>query len=295
MRKVLVTGATGFIGGHVVELLREKGYDVRGISTSDGDLLDSDFCDREVSGCDTVIHLAWSTSPYSSILDPKNDIATNVNGAISLFQSCLRNGSPKIVFVSSGGTVYGSTDQIPIPESHPILPLSSYGISKSTVERYLHLFHRNDKLSYTVLRGANAYGPGQNFSNGHGVIGQWLNCTAQGKEITVYGDGSNIRDFLYVSDFAEAIANSVEHSEKASTLNIGSGRGHSLMEVIEAIGSITDLNPIIKFDQRRPFDVPSNVLDCTKALVSMNWKPKVDLEEGIRRTWKWMLTQLKSD
>ncbi len=295
MKHILVTGATGFIGRHVVDLLKQSGHQVATISKTAGDYLSPDFCREAVDGKEVVIHLAWKGVPHTSNEAPAEDVTQNVTGSIMLMQACVAAKVSRFIFMSSGGTVYGTPESIPIRESHRFQPISSYGITKLTVERYLHCFHESQGLDCLILRGANAYGPGQNFSRGQGVIGQWLNNLINGKAIRIYGDGSQIRDFVYVEDLAEAIGCAVERGDAGSILNIGSGQGHSLTEVLDTIQKVTGIHPLIETVPERHFDVPKNVLDCRLAASNLGWRSTTSLEEGIRRTWQWMKTQTSSE
>lgn len=239
--KVLVTGGTGFIGSFVVEALLNKGYKVSVVANGrqlptyfkdisnkivfhQADFGDSDALSKILTGCSAVIHLAWSSVPSPTRGSTGYEFASNINSGINLLEKCIDFKIQKFVFISSGGTVYGVPKQTPIPESHDLNPISNYGLSKLTMEKLIHLYQYSQGLEYSILRVSNAYGERQNLFKAQGVIGVWIKNILQNGEVEIWGDGSVIRDYVYVRDVATAIVNSLEDKSTKSIYNIGGGK-----------------------------------------------------------------------
>lgn len=304
--KILVTGGTGFIGSFVVEELIRKGHLVSIIAhgrqlptylthISDkinyfqGDFGEPDILDKALEGCEAVIHLAWATVPKQTKGATAFEFASNFNSSIALIEKSIDFNIKKFLFISSGGTVYGIPETVPISEMHPLNPISNYGLSKLTTEKLLHLYNYSNGLQYATLRVANAYGERQNFFKNQGVIGVWLKTILEDKPIEIWGDGSVVRDYVYVQDVAKAFANALESAAPAATYNIGGGgAGCSLNEILEQIRSVVDRPFEVVYKPARSFDVPVNVLDCTKAFNEIGYQPSIGLNDGIKRTWEWI-------
>lgn len=301
MTKFLIIGGCGFIGSHVVDVLTQGDAKVRvldrrtevfrppvpGVEYITGDLSDGALLTEAVLGMDAVLHLASSTVPYTSNLDPVADISDNLIGAVRLLDVMRSTGVRNIVFLSSGGTVYGIPQTDPVSEDHPLQPVSSYGIVKTAVEKYLHMYSHLHGLRTCVLRASNPYGPRQGHTGVQGVIGTYLWKVARGEPIEVWGDGSVVRDFIHVRDLAELCALALA-SDVTGVFNAGAGDGMSIAEVVVAVGRAVgrDLDPIHK--PGRAFDVPRVVLDISRAKTAFNWTPRIALEPGIAETWNWV-------
>ena len=193
------------------------------------------------------------------------------------------------MFASSGGTVYGIPDRVPIAETHPTQPICSYGIHKLAIEQYLHLYHALYGLEYCVLRLANPFGERQRADASQGAVAVFLDKAIKGDEITVWGDGSVIRDYVYVGDVARAFCLAVSRDEKAGTFNIGSGEGQSLDQLLDAIGRLLGHRLARRYIQSRAFDVPANVLDTSLAARMLGWSPRFTFDQGLRRTLDTLL------
>lgn len=302
--KALVIGGNGFIGTALVDQLIGRGIKVRvfdrypsrykepvdGVEYIIGDFANQGEVAQAVAGMNWVFHLAYTTLPATSNEDPVYDVRSNVIDTIQLLQECCKNDVDKFVFVSSGGTVYGVPQQVPIKEDHVTDPICSYGITKLTIEKYLHLFHLSEKLEYTVARIANPYGERQNPDAKQGAIGVFLGCIARRQPITVYGDGEVVRDFIYIYDAADALIACADYvaSEKGPRVfNIGSGVGYSLNQIVDTIKKVVDVEVKVNHIPARQVDVQSNVLDIDLARKMLKWEPKVDLETGVKRAWDW--------
>jgi UDP-glucose 4-epimerase len=306
--KILVTGGTGFIGSFVVEELLSNDHDVviiangrqlpqylEGLSSRikyyQADFGEADVLEKALIGCDAVIHLAWSTVPKQTKGATAFEFSSNITSSINLIEKCIDLNINKFIFISSGGTIYGIPESIPISESHSINPISNYGLSKLTTEKLLHLYHYSNNINYTVLRISNAYGERQNLYKNQGVIGVWLKSILQQKKIEIWGDGSVVRDYVYVKDVASAIISALQLIDGASIYNIGGGEGVSLNDIILEMRKIIDIDFTVKYKPSRNFDVPLNVLDISKAKMKIGFLPTISLQEGILRTWEWICSQ----
>jgi UDP-glucose 4-epimerase len=299
--KVLVVGGSGFIGSHVVDRLLTSGHSVRVFDRQperfraplpDVDYCFADFADRmalveALSGTDAVFHLLSTTVPGTADLDPKTDVQDNLIGTINLLDSMQRLGLTRILFLSSGGTVYGIPDIIPIPETHPLRPINSYGIVKATIELYLEMYRRTRGFSPVVIRASNPFGPRQAHSGVQGVISTFLRRILRGQPLEIWGDGSVVRDYLKVADLAElcAIAGT---SAREGVYNAGSGHGLSINEIIQAVRQVADSQAEIIYKPGRSIDIPRSVLDCTRAKTDFGWQCSASFEAGLRDTWTWL-------
>jgi UDP-glucose 4-epimerase len=302
--KSLVLGGNGFIGAHLVDGLLEEGWPVRIYDRSpnrfratpqnaeyvEGELGNHGLIRAAVEGMEVVFHFVSTTIPKTSNDDPIYDVRSNLIDTLQLLESCVEAGVRKVVFASSGGTVYGRPQMVPIAEDHPTSPITSYGIVKLAVEKYLGLFEHLHGLDYAALRISNPYGPYQDPQGQQGAVPVFLNRLRTGRPVTIWGDGSVVRDYLYVSDLVEALKLAAETETRKKTLNVGSGRGTSLNELVAIIAEVTGERPAVEYVPGRALDVPANVLDVTRARDELGWNPKTDLTEGIERTWDWVRT-----
>lgn len=309
MMKCVVVGGGGFIGSHLTQALLAQGCEVTvfdrpesrylgylqkmGASLQTGDFLNPDDLGRAVSGCDVLYHLVSTTVPQTSNDNPVYDVYSNVLGTLRMLDLAGKAQIKKVVFASSGGTVYGIPQEIPIKENHPTEPTSSYGISKLTVEKYLHLYSTLYNMDYCVLRIANAYGERQPVTETQGVISAFLDRAIRRQEIGIWGDGSIMRDYIHVSDIVNALVKAAAYEGDPKIFNVGGGQGHSLNDIIGVIENITRLSIQPKYMPGRLFDVPINVLDISRAKMYLNWQPAVGLFEGISRMYEWMLKERK--
>jgi len=299
--KVLVIGGSGFIGSHIVDGLLAHGHSVRvfdrqpekfreplrGVDYRFGDFADRMALVEALTGVDAVYHLVSTTLPGTADLDPKTDIQDNLIGAINLFESMHGLGLRRILFLSSGGTVYGIPDVVPIPETHALRPISSYGIVKASIEHYLEMYRRTRGFSPIVVRASNPFGPRQAHSGVQGVISTFLRRVLVGDSIEIWGDGSVVRDYFDVGDLAEfCVRAGTSRSEGA--YNVGSGRGTSIKEIIEAVRKVTGSDFEITYKPGRPIDVPHSVLDCSRAKNDFGWQSGVDFDSSLRKTWDWL-------
>ncbi len=301
--KTLVLGGNGFIGSHLVDALLNAGHKVRVFDRGPEvyrapvphvDYRIAHFSDtpalaEALEGVDFVFHLISMTVPSTSNIDPIGDIEGNLINTVRLLQLMLQNGIKRIIYLSSGGTVYGVPKILPIPENHPLNPICSYGVVKVAVENYLFMFQSLYGMQPVVLRASNPYGVRQTHSGVQGVIGTFFNKVRNNEEIEIWGDGNVIRDFIYVNDLARLCVIAAE-SSYTGILNAGSGIGNSIQDILNGISLILGSNVPHIYKPGRSYDVPKVVLDISNANRELGWKPSVNLHEGLSETWRWVLT-----
>ncbi|GIU81118.1 MAG: NAD-dependent epimerase/dehydratase family protein [Acidobacteria bacterium] len=310
MGRVLVLGGKGFVGSHLIDALLNSRASVRCFDrpdpaktaeilkwsglTRDFELCEGDFLNEgdlknALNGCDVCFHLISTTIPSSSNADPVFDIQTNLAGTVRFLELAVETGVKKIIFMSSGGTVYGIPKIIPINEEHPTEPICSYGITKLAIEKYLNLFHHLYGLDYRVLRVSNLYGERQRIRSSQGAVAVFLGKAIRNETIEIWGNGSVVRDYIYIGDVIDALMKVMNYEGETRIFNIGSGEGKSLNDVISAIEALLGRKVSKKFLAPRKFDVPVNILSIELAKRELGWEPKVGFEEGLRRFANWML------
>ena len=299
--KCAVFGGGGFIGSSVCDRLLREGHSLRvfervmvnpyrkfsseeHVEWISGDMLSDSDIGRCLGGMDVVIHLVSTTLPKSSNEDPIYDVQSNLGASLRVLQSMVKHGVKKIVFISSGGTIYGTPEYLPLDERHPTNPRVSYGITKLAIEKYLHLFADLHGIKPVILRVSNPFGAHQRVESAQGAVTAFIHRAKAGKPIEIWGDGTVTRDYLHVSDVAEAFLKALDYEGSRTVFNIGSGRGTTLNEIVAVIGGILGRTLEKTHLPSRPFDIPSNVLDVALAKKELGWSPDLTLEEGIRKT-----------
>jgi UDP-glucose 4-epimerase len=307
--RCLVVGGNGFIGSNLVDRLLGDGHAVRiydrspsrfretpgGAEYVEGEIGNHGLIREAVESAEVVYHFVSTTLPKTSNDDPIYDVRSNLVDTIQLLECCVEAGVRKVVFASSGGTVYGPPRFLPISEDHPTEPITSYGIVKLAIEKYLALFRHLHGLDYAALRISNPYGPYQNPRGQQGAIGVFLHRIYNGQSISIWGDGTTTRDYLYVSDLAEALALAATTETREKVLNVGSGRGHSLNELLHVMAEVIGEQPEVEYLPARSLDVPENVLDVGRARAELGWSPRVELREGIARVWEEMISSPENE
>jgi UDP-glucose 4-epimerase len=307
--KCVVFGGGGFIGSAVVDRLLRDGHSLRifeklrverfrefsavePVEWVTGDFMNIHDVSDAMAGMDVVLHLVSSTLPKSSNDDPVFDVQSNLVATLRMLEAMVARSVRKIVFISSGGTVYGNPMYLPIDEAHPTNPQVSYGITKLAIEKYLLMFEMNHGIKANILRVANPFGGRQRPDTAQGAIGVFLHRALRQQPIEIWGDGSVTRDYIYIDDVAEAFARAVQYSGAKSVFNIGSGVGTQLNELIEIIEKILGKSVARRYLPVRPFDVPASVLSNALAREELKWAPQVSLRDGIARTAKWIAEEI---
>ena len=304
---VIVFGGCGFIGSHLVDTLLEKGHAVRVFSRSHelyrpplqkveyilGDFGNRGLVSTAVKGIDIVYNLISTTVPKTSNDDPVFDVTSNVIETLHLLEACVQEKVGKVVFISSGGTVYGIPERLPVDEDCPTNPICSYGITKLTIEKYQYLFKKLHGLNYKIIRPSNPYGPRQNPNNIQGAVSVFLGKVLQNIPITIWGDGSISRDFLYIDDLIDGIYSATFDDSEQNIFNFGSSTGCSLTNLVRLIKEVTNTDFEVIYKTHRTFDVPELILDTTRAREKLHWKPKVSLPDGLSLTWEALLRDMQ--
>lgn len=307
--KCVIFGGGGFIGSAIADRLLRDGHSVRiferprvepyrkfkeneQVEWITGDFLSTHDVSSALAGGDVVLHLVSTTLPKNSNDDPIYDVQSNVVGTLQLLNAMVACNVRKIIFISSGGTVYGIPKYLPIDEQHPTDPLVSYGITKLAIEKYLHLYERLHGIKTITLRVANPYGERQRIETAQGAVGVFLHNALTGKPIEIWGDGSVTRDYIHISDVAEAFARALEYTGQKAIFNISSGTGLSLNDLISMLEEVLGKTIARHYLSARPFDVPASVLSNELARSELHWSPSIPMREGIKRTADWMRNEL---
>lgn len=306
--KCLVLGASGFIGSHLVKALIKEGHFVKLFNrvpdltfddslSSVTEIIQGDFNNETLlanalAECDICFHLISTVLPKTSNIDPAYDVRTNLIGTIKLLDYAAQLGLKKIIFLSSGGTVYGYPKQLPIPEDHPTDPICSYGITKLAIEKYLEFYYQHHGLNYVVLRLSNPYGARNRTNNNQGIIPIFLEKIIRQECVEIWGDGTVVRDYIYISDVIDALIKAINYQGSARIFNIGSGQGRSINHILEDIEHILECKVKKQYTASRVFDVPANILDISRAEQVLNWAPQVTFAEGLVATMNWLNNKL---
>jgi len=293
---VLITGASGFLGRRLVARALAEGWRVRVLVRTRADDLDprvdvrlGDITDPKldwpdlVDGVDTAFHLAWTTVPFSANADPAANVEQNLPAGLRLGAALSRRRGTRMVFFSSGGTVYGPAN-MPLTEDHPQAPTSFYGESKLQMERLLSLVNAQSGMERVVLRISNPYGPGQRSSGHFGAIATFAARALAREPITIWGDGSVVRDYIFVDDVMDAVVKAAGVAKPSAIYNLGSGEGRALNDIIEGLHRLLGRRIEVRYEPPRSYDVPVNVLDITRATVELDWTPRTSFEDGLSAT-----------
>lgn len=306
MRAILL-GAAGFIGTNLAIKLSEQTEDVitlvdreesyfntlKKLNLPNVEYLVSEFdensdFDHLLEHQDVVYHLVSTTAPTTSNQKISEELTANVVVTANLLDSCVRCKVKKVIFLSSGGTVYGKETRCPLNEEAITYPISSYGIQKITIEKLLYLYHYLYNLDYRVIRLANPYGPYQRPNGLLGAVTTFTYKALKKEKITVYGDGSVVRDFIYIDDAIRGIMNIANGNVKHRTFNLGSGYGTSIKQVLEVVEHVLKCNVDVEYVKGRTMDVPVNYLDIGRYEKSYGKLEPISLEEGIKKTADFM-------
>ncbi len=298
--KVLVTGGAGFIGSHLVDRLIKDGYDVsvvdnlssgKEINLNPGakfyklDILSPSlkklFSSKKKF--DYIFHLAAQIDVRKSVENPVFDAEVNVLGSLKLLSLCLKKKPKKFIYASTGGAIYGEPDYLPADENHPIHPNCAYGVSKHTVEHYLELFRTLYHLKYTIFRFPNVYGPRQDPNGEAGVVSIFIGRMLKGKTPFIFGDGTQLRDYLYVDDIVEAMMISLRKGDNR-IYNLGSVKGSSVNELFKKLRKIIGFKKGPNYSAPRLGEVNRIYLSAERAKKELSWQPEIELENGLAKT-----------
>jgi UDP-glucose 4-epimerase len=303
--RILVLGGSGFLGSHIVDKFLAERHDVAvydlyperfrrspaGIKFYTGDFGNVGALDELIAtGFDAVIHCVSTTTPKSSNESPEFDIQSNVIGTLYLLDICVKRNVGKVVFLSSGGTVYGDIgDRDKVDETHAVRPMCSYGVSKLTIEHYLDVYRHLRGLDYVALRLSNPYGERQSPLRALGALTVFLHRTLKHQNVEVWGDGGVTRDFIYVGDVANAVYLATINPI-SGIYNVGTGTGLSLRDILAQIAHVVGREPEVTWLASRSFDVPRIVLDAAKLKKVTQWNCATSLTEGVAITADWLRT-----
>lgn len=312
-RNILVTGGAGFIGGHVVDAYVARGdrvWVVDNLSSgrrenvpSAAELIESDIGDASLDRLfadvrfDVVNHHAAQIDVRKSVADPRADARVNIDGFLNIAECARRHGVSRFVFVSSGGVVYGEPEERPTGETAPKAPLSPYGVSKLTTEYYLHYLLRVHGLEYVALRYSNVYGPRQDPHGEAGVVAIFSERVTRGEPLTIYGDGEQTRDYVFVGDVAAAnvLATDVALPAPASiddrAFNIGTGVATSVLVLAAELMGGAGCEVELRHAAERPGELRDSCLDCGKAAGALGWSAATPLKDGLAQTYRFIASR----
>lgn len=303
--KLVVFGGGGFIGSAICDRLLKDNHELRiferprvppyrqfasdeKVEWVTGDLGNTHDLNDAIQGMDGVVHLVSTTLPKSSNDDPVYDVQTNVIPALHMLNAMVSQKVSKIIFISSGGTVYGNPQYVPIDEKHPTEPVVSYGITKLAIEKYLHMYSKLYGIKTVTLRVANPYGERQRIETAQGAVGIFLHNALKGYPIEIWGDGTIQRDYIHVSDVADAFAKAIIYNGSKECFNISSGKGTSLNDLINMMQHVISEPIKVNFKPGRSFDIDISVLSNDLARDELGWEPKVTMQEGLLRAAEWI-------
>jgi len=297
--KILVTGGAGFIGSHVVDGFLAAAHEVgvvddlstgkRANLNSKATFYNVDIRSPEIADIlakekpDVVCHHAAQMDVRRAVREPQFDASVNVVGSVNVLESARQRGVKKIIYASTGGAVYGEPASLPVDEGHAIAPLSPYGLTKHTFEEYLALYRRLYGCAYTVLRYPNVFGPRQDPHGEAGVVSIFAEAMLSGRPPTIFGDGRQTRDFVFVTDVADAVVRGAE-AGNGKLLNIGTGVETSVNQIAALLVELTGSKVRPGYGPDRPGDVRRSVVDPSAAAVHLGWQASTPLREGLRRT-----------
>lgn len=308
--KVLIFGGGGFIGSTIADHLLADGHALRiferprvppyrkfnaheSVEWLGGDLSSMHDVHDAMQGVDAVLHLVSTTLPKNSNDDPIYDVQSNVVASLHIMNAMVAHAVRNIIFISSGGTVYGNPQYLPIDEKHSTNPVVSYGITKLAIEKYLQLYEGLHGIKAITLRVANPYGERQRIETAQGAVGVFLHHAIKGLPIEIWGDGSVTRDYIHVSDVATAFVKALQYTGPQRLFNVSSGIGTSLNELIVGLEEALGHRIERRYLPGRAFDVRTSVLCNQLARAELGWAPRISMHEGVSRTARWMMQELE--
>lgn len=307
--RILVTGAAGFIGSHLCDRLVADSHRVTGLDDlstgklsnlavarrsklfgfSNVDITRPELVDVVAKERpDVVLHLAAQMDVRKSVADPLFDTRTNVLGTVNVLEACVRNAVPRVVFASSGGTVYGTPPKLPASERMALHPASPYGSAKAAGETYVAAYQRLHGLPGCSLRLGNVYGPRQDPHGEAGVVSIFAGALTKGLPTRIFGDGTSTRDYVYVDDVVDAFVRCLGGKGDGRRLNIGSGAGTTIRALHTAVAAAVGAPDAPEFAPARPGELQAITLDVGQARRALGWEPVVGLPQGLAQTVEWI-------
>ncbi|WP_319227425.1 NAD-dependent epimerase/dehydratase family protein [Draconibacterium orientale] len=311
-KKVAIIGGNGFIGSNLSKYLLDKNMKVKVLDkfinkdkisktkNSNVKFIESDITNtaeliNNIGDFENIIWLVHTSVPSNSMLDLTGDLLANLDPLVKFLMKIKDTPNiERFIFLSSGGTIYGNPQSpTPINEDHPINPISNYGITKYTQEKYINLLLNQSQIQTFILRPSNVYGPYQNLNKPQGIVGHAFKAATNNHPINLFDNGQIIRDFIFVDDLSDAIfqcLNSSSYNASVESYNIGSEIGISIKEIINHIETVSEQNIKLIFKPARPFDCNYNVLDCSKFKSNYCWEARTTAEKGIKTVHDWILS-----
>jgi UDP-glucose 4-epimerase len=305
---ILVTGGAGFIGSHVVDALIERGHSVSVIDNlssgkkeyvhsqsrlHEGDITDYAFVKGvlDAEQPEVIYHLAAQIEVRTSVHEPLFDAENNILASLNLIHEAHKRGIQKFVFSSTGGAIYGDTEERPTPETHPEWPLSPYGIAKLSVDKYLNYYQKMFGFPFVSLRYSNIFGPRQNPHGEAGVVAMFLNKMLKDEQPIINGDGKQTRDYLYVADVVSANMAVLDHMDVSGIFNIGTGTERDVILLFKELNKHFDGQFAQEHGPAKQGEQRTSALDASAAQKQLGWQPTVSFEDGIARTYEWFVKQ----
>lgn len=307
--RCIVMGGGGFIGSNLCQALARRGARVQAFGRSmkissackdvtwtSGLFEDQSAVAQAIEGNSVLFHLIGAGLPVSSNRDPCADLSGSTINTLKMLDICRESGVKRVIFASSGGTVYGIPKSVPVCEDHPTEPICAYGISKLAIEKYLALYKHLHGLDYVVLRIANPFGRFQKLARKQGVVAAMIASVLRGEPLEFWGTGSVVRDFVHVDDVVEAMIASIFYEGNIRVFNVGSGVGRSINDVAADVERLILAPQTARrvYRDARPADVPINILDIGLIEREMHWFPQVDWQEGLKDTVDWLQNYIAS-
>ena len=307
--RIMVTGGAGFIGSHTVDALVASGAGevsvLDDLSTgkrnqvnAKATLYQTDLRDAAAVGSvverarpEIIFHLAAQMDVRRSVADPAFDAQVNLVGFLNLIESARRHGLKRVVFASTGGAIYGEQDEFPCSEEHPCRPVSPYGVAKLATEAYLFFYKAEYGIDYLALRFGNVYGPRQDPHGEAGVVAIFCGRILDGKPVTIYGDGTQTRDYVYVGDVVRAVVAAAKSSASGTALNIGTGIETNVNDLYSTLAGIADFPTRAEHAAARPGEQKRSVISPARAARELGWRPEKKLADGLEATFKYFKQQ----
>lgn len=304
LQEVLLIGGMGFVGTRLQAPLLETGYRVHVIDRKMPDkkesgrikfhanlLSDESVLRNVLDNCSTVFYLASDSVPTTTLKQPSREGELNLQSFLKFLNVFQDYSNVHLVYLSSGGTIYGNTEAVPVSETHPVAPISYHGAGKAAIEAFLHVLSNQSDNQVTILRPSNLYGPQQPYVQGFGIIRSILDKLRKNEGIDIWGDGEVIRDYLYIDDLVHAClaCNQIQgQSKRIRIFNVSAGVSLSINQLCDEIEEVTKKRLKRIYLPGRAIDVKSVVLDSSRIKSELGWKPFVEIKEGLERTWKWI-------